>query len=215
MPIEVELKLRALDERPLLELEVARSLGPALLGPATTFEEIDRYLDTADERLAAARWACRLRKRRERSIVSLKGPREPAAQDGAALHRRPEVEGPATDDADPAAWPPSEAREFLARLSGGAPVSEYLRLHQRRTERAVLRDGARLATLSLDRVRVERGDRTLGGLFAVELEHAGGEERLLDEVAAALSAWRGLAPDHGTKLEHALYLADAVDRPAP
>jgi inorganic triphosphatase YgiF len=207
MPVEVELKLSASGAGPLEWLASVERLGKARLGPATTIDELDRYLDTPDRRLASARWACRLRTRGDRTIVSLKGPAEPGS--GGALHRRPEVEGPATAEPDPPAWPPSEARDFVDELRAGQPLAERLALAQRRTERAVLIDGARLGTLSLDRVRVLHDGAPLGELHVAELElTAGANEAQLGELAAALAAVEGLRPDPTTKLERALALLD-------
>ena len=211
--IEAELKFRAVDEEPLRSLAAATSLGPAQLGAARTVDELDRYLDTADLRLAAVRWACRLRAREGRTLVSLKGPAEHIA--GATLHRRPELEGPATPDPDPAAWPPSAARAQLLEMAAGAPLVERLRLAQRRTEREV-RGGRELSgLLSLDRVRVLRDGMEIGHLLMVELELdpaalAGG----LDPrpLAVALGAIPGLLPDPLTKLEHALGMVSEAGR---
>ena len=211
--IEAELKFRAVDEEPLRSLAAATSLGPAQLGPARTVDELDRYLDTADLRLAAVRWACRLRAREGRMLVSLKGPAEHIA--GATLHRRPELEGPATPDPDPAAWPPSAARAQLLEMAAGAPLVERLRLAQRRTEREV-RGGRELSgLLSLDRVRVLRDGIEIGHLLMVELEIdpaalAGGLDPR--HLAVALGAIPGLLPDPLTKLEHALGMVSEAGR---
>lgn len=206
--LETELKLRA-DEDALRRLAGVRSLGPALLGPPHAVDELDVYLDTDDRRLAAGRWACRLRSRGGRRWISLKGPAEHAR--GEAVHRRPEIEGPAPDgDAWRAAeWPPSPARELVLRLAGDAPLGELVSLRQRRTERDVSLDGRRVATLSLDRVEVLRGGRPLGTLRVVELEVVPGQEgewlgRLVDEMARQ----PGLQPEPSSKLEHALDLAE-------
>ncbi|HSM38390.1 MAG TPA: CYTH domain-containing protein, partial [Candidatus Limnocylindrales bacterium] len=93
--IEAELKLSATDDSALDSMAAAERLGPARLGPARTVLETDAYLDTPDGRLAAARWACRLRTRAERSWISLKGPA--THRRGAVLHRRPEIDGPVGD----------------------------------------------------------------------------------------------------------------------
>lgn len=211
--IEAELKFRAADERPLDSLAAAATLGPAELGPAHTADEVDRYLDTADLRLAAVYWACRLRSREGRMLVSLKGPAEHMA--GATLHLRPELEGPATPDPDPAEWPPSAARARLLEMTGDEPLIERLALAQRRTEREVREGHRRTGLLSMDRVRVLRGGMEVGRLLMVELEldpaalAAGLDPRPL---ATALEAVRGLRPDPLTKLEHALRMASGARR---
>jgi inorganic triphosphatase YgiF len=207
--LETELKLRA-SEAALGALAHEAALGPVRLGPARTIDEVDVYLDTDDGRLAAERWACRLRSRDGRRLVSLKGPAEHAA--GEHLHRRPEIEGPAPgNEADlphPATWPRSPARDLVLRLAGEAPLGERLTLRQQRTERAVAVDERRVATLSLDRVAVEVRGAPCGAFAVAELEvAAGGAGPWLDVVGALLLARPGLEPEPASKLERALELA--------
>lgn len=203
--LEVELKLRAETDAPLRVLAVVEQLGPAALGPATHAVEVDRYLDTADGRLAAAGWACRLRRRDFSTRISLKGPAQHMA--GASLHRRPEVEGPASEDEPIERWPASAALDRLMELSDGAPLAERLTLRQRRTERAVRLDGTRVGLLTLDRVRVEQHGRRRGSFLAVELElDPAALERGVQpaDLGAALMTVPGLREEPHTKLERAL-----------
>lgn len=202
---EVELKLIADEPAPLERLASASRLGPASLGRARTVAETDRYLDTRDGRFAGARWACRLRTREGRTIVSLKGPRERAAS-SSALHRRPEVEGPATKSLDPSSWPPSDARSLVLRLADGRPLAERFTLLQRRTERRVEVDGDDVGLLTLDRVEVRQQDRSHGELLVVELELGAGrgsDDALIASLDGALREIEGLVPDQRTKLERA------------
>lgn len=203
--VEAELKYTSLDERPLQALKLAEALGPARLGVARTVAELDRYLDTADLRLAAAHWACRLRTRDGRTIVSLKGPAE--HRPGDLLHLRPEVEGPADSDLDAPAWPPSPARDQLLAMTGGAPLAERFSLEQERTERDVSMEGTRIGGLSLDRVRVTHAGIEIGRMAVVELElDPGTLAQGLDHapLSLALSAVDGLVPDPSSKFERAL-----------
>jgi len=211
MRTEVEAKFLATSAEPLDDLASREMLGSARLGTARTAEEVDRYLDTDDGRLASAGWACRLRSRDGRTHISLKGP--PAETADGWHHRRPEEEGPATAQVDPDLWPASRARELLASLAAGRTLAEVLRLDQRRTEREVVIGSERIATLTLDRVSMVSGSSGLGELFVVELEldpAARGAERELDGLAAALDAVPGLAGDPRTKLEHALERRSAL-----
>ena len=203
--LESELKFRARTDAPLRRLAQVPALGPASLGALVEVDEMDRYLDTADGRLAAAGWACRMRDRAGTTIVSLKGP--PQQQPGSVLHLRPEVEGPATSSTAPGAWPASPARALLERLSGGAPLIERLTMRQRRLERPVTLAATPAGTLSIDTARVLAAGTERGILRVVELELdpaalAGG----LDPVplAAALSTIDGLEPEPQSKLELAL-----------
>lgn len=181
-------------------------IGPTELGPAAASSEVDVYLDTIDGALAAARWACRLRTRGARITVSLKGPPDQAARGW--LHRRPEAEGPATEERDATSWPPSPARDLLERLTGGAPLVERFVLHQERVERAVSDGEQRIGTLSLDTVDVEHGGAAIGRLHVVELELIAGteDETILEPLAREIERIPGLAPEPRTKLERALAL---------
>jgi inorganic triphosphatase YgiF len=208
--IEAELKFWAEDERPLRGLATVTGLGPAQLSPARIVDEVDRYLDTADLRLAAARWACRLRSREGRTLVSLKGPAE--HEPGDPLHRRPEVEGPVGPGLLPQTWPPSPARDQLLTLTGGVPLVERFRLKQERTERAVVLHGVRVGLLSLDRGTVLQRGVVLGRLAVVELElDPSALESGIDHapLAEALAAVPGLVADPSSKLERALALLTA------
>jgi inorganic triphosphatase YgiF len=205
--LESELKYRAETDAALDALASPPDLGPASLGPAHTVDETDRYLDTEDRRLARARWACRIRTREGRILVSLKGPSQHAA--GAALHQRPELEGPSDGSLDPASWPGSPARDLLLELTAGGQLRERVSLAQRRIEREVAVDGARVGLLSLDRSRVLHAGREVGVLRVVELEVlpdalVGGFDPA--PLERALAAIPGLTPDPASKLERALEL---------
>jgi inorganic triphosphatase YgiF len=204
---EVEAKFITDDPSVLAALSAAPTLGLAAVGPARAVREVDRYLDTAGGSLASARWACRLRTRDGGTRISLKGPAEVTADDW--HHRRPEIEAPATTSIDPADWPESEARQRLAALAGGAALVERFVLLQERTERDVLVEGERVATLSLDVVTILDRGMERGRLLVVELELTSAESLPGDRfeaLAATLAARAGLRPDPHTKLEHATAL---------
>ncbi len=212
-PVETELKLSATGPTPLRRLAEVPALGDAPLGTPETYLELDRYMDTDDGRLAAAKWACRLRSRSRTHRVSLKGPPISANGLGGALHRRPEIEGDASARPDPAGWPRSAARDRLLELAAGRPLHEQLSLRQRRTQRAVGGEHDRLGTLSLDRVLVVLGGEPVGRLWCVELELAGsglaGDRAVtarLPGLLADLLRIVGLTIEPLTKLERALAL---------
>ena len=171
MPTEVEAKFRAETAGPLGRARFASASwargARARLAPST--RSIATWTPpTAGWRPHAGRAAfARGRARR--------GSRSRARRSGRSSgwrHRRPEVEGPATDVVDPDGWPASPALELLERrCAAGQPLVERLRLYQARTERAVtLADGTSLGTLTLDRVRMTANGTDLGRLFVVELE---------------------------------------------
>jgi inorganic triphosphatase YgiF len=212
-PVETELKLSAIGPGPLRRLTNVPALGDIPLGRPERFLELDHYLDTNDGRLASARWACRLRDRSGDHVVSLKGPPVAGSDLGGALHRRPEIEGPASAQLDPDTWPASAARDRLVQLSGGRPLSVQFILRQTRTQRAVWDDVHRVGTLSLDWVQVVREDVLAGRMWGVELELAdpavggsNGTASYLPRLLEDLVSFGGLTVEPLTKLERAMAL---------
>ncbi|HEY4752631.1 MAG TPA: CYTH domain-containing protein, partial [Candidatus Limnocylindrales bacterium] len=108
VPMEVELKFRMTDaatgDRLIAGDELA---GFTALGPAETSNVEDRYVDTPDGALAAAGYAGRLRSDDHTTLITLKGLRR--VDDGGAVHRREELEGPALEGEAAASWPESAA----------------------------------------------------------------------------------------------------------
>ncbi len=204
MPTEIEAKFRVDDPGRLDRLAADPMLGPAALGRARSVEEVDAYLDTGERALERAGWACRLRSRGAVVTVSLKGTADGPSSGG--IHRRPEVEGPATASREPRDWPPSPARDLVDELRRGDQLVELLTLRQRRTERGVTVGETTLGILSLDAVTVHVGEVEHGTFHAVELElatEAADGEGALAQLAAVLAAHDGLVPDRLTKLERA------------
>jgi inorganic triphosphatase YgiF len=213
MEIEHEAKLLAADAGALDRLASLESLDGVGLGPAAALDEVDRYVDTDDGRLAARRWACRIRTRGTTTIVSLKGPASPG--DGAGIHRRPEVEGPTDGTDDPDRWPASPARDLVDELRHGRPLLERFRLEQRRVERPMELDARPIGVLSLDHVTVRRGDRHAGTFHVAELElrpdavpGPSAAVDLLRRLVVAAASFGGLEPDPSTKLERAVALLE-------
>ncbi|MGZ3586033.1 MAG: CYTH and CHAD domain-containing protein [Candidatus Limnocylindrales bacterium] len=210
-PVEVELKYRVLDQAGLERLLDTEWLADHATGPWRTIELEDRYLDTRDERIAAGGFAARLRREGEAIELTLKSRSEGEGPSG-ALFRRIELEGPADDGLDAAAWPDSDARARLLELTGGAALQERFRLRQVRRERE-LRGSDGWALLSLDEVRVDAAGSDLGGGTFLELEARGGAERLLQEVGALLEASGAVTPEGRSKEALARELIAAQRKP--
>ncbi|MGH2466258.1 MAG: CYTH domain-containing protein, partial [Candidatus Limnocylindrales bacterium] len=97
-PLEVELKYAVRDRSALEQALVAERLGGLVVGPWRTVMVVDRHLDTPDGAIRRHGFAARLRRTGDETVISLKG----AAVDGSggALHRRAEIEGPASEALD-------------------------------------------------------------------------------------------------------------------
>ena len=210
-PIEIELKYRMTDVATGERLIAAEDLaGFGALGPATTVHNEDRYLDTPDGALAAAGYAGRIRTGGAGTVITLKGLRR--EDDGGAVHRREELEGPADAATGAVDWPASAARDAIIEIAGGAALIDLVTIRQARRKRLYGRDGA-VVEVSVDDVEVVAGERIVERFAELELELREGDEHALDALADLLSEVEELMPAETSKLERAL---EALRRePAP
>ena len=130
-PIEVELKYRMTDIATGDRLIAADALaGFTAEGDARETITDDRYLDTIDRALTDAGYACRIRSSERGRLIALKGLRR--LDDGGAIQRRVELEGPADPAVAPADWAASKARDMVVRIAGGEPLRELATRGRRR-----------------------------------------------------------------------------------
>lgn len=205
--MEIEAKFAVPDRTIYRQLARLRSLAHFTLHPTRVSQIADRYFDTADGRLRAGGFACRLRAEGEMIVATLKG----LGGATAAVHRRAEEEVRlAAWMPDPTAWPESPARTLALELTAGAPLLPLFDLAQRRA-RADLLEGERcVAELSLDAVHVD-----LTGLrrpikpsyyeLEIELAPAGHEADLAAIVTELTDKW-ALRGESRSKYERALEL---------
>ena len=212
-PVEIELKYRLL--APLGMEAVLGYAAAAGFEPDGEVEEMrirDRYVDTADGRLASAGVAARIRHRPDGVRVTVK---TRTARIG-AMHRRTELESPATDSLDPTDWPASPARDAVATHAHGSMLVETVTLDQLRRFVEVT-DGTSRIEISLDDVSVLADGRVLDRFEELEAELLGGDETALATLAAAIEVDAAVSHEKGSKLERAMAaLADAgVATPRP
>lgn len=199
--MEIEAKFAVPNRQAYRSLLRLRDLAGYTLIPTATAQVSDRYFDTADSRLLAAGYSCRLRTEGASVLATLKG------LGGAlgAVHQRDEQEIQLpTWTPDVMAWPASPARDLALRLTGGAVLQPLFDLEQQRS-RADVMDGAhRVAELSLDAVRVAVGQRpALYYELEVELKQDGTEADLT-RIAQVLSTDHKLTPESRSKFARAL-----------
>lgn len=199
--MEIEAKFAVPNRGTYRALLRLRELAGYALIPTASAQVTDRYFDTADGRLLAAGYACRLRAEGGSALATLKG--LGGAQ--GALHRREEQEVQLDVwTPDVTAWPPSPARDLALTLSGGAALQPLFDLEQHRTRADVVDGARRVAELSLDAVRAVIGRRpALYYELEVELKAEGTEEDLA-RLSQALAAKYSLRPEPRSKFERAL-----------
>ncbi len=199
--MEIEAKFTVPDRQVYTQLARLRKLAGYGLVKAGVVVATDQYFDTADRRVLAGGYACRLRRQGEMLIATLKGV---GGAEG-AVHRRDEREAqlPAWSAA-PAAWPESDARSLALELTGGAALHLLFTLTQRRRRASVMQGKRRVAELTLDAVRVLIG-RKPTSYFELEVELApDGTEADLAAIARELADAWGLTPAPRSKFERAL-----------
>lgn len=210
--MEIEAKFSVPDEQAFRQLLEATALAGHRLGEALVANLHDRYLDTAQGAIRARGYACRLRRRDDVYIATLKG----MGGASGAVHRRVEHEIELAEPLPPHAWPPSAARDLALRLCENQALTVLFDVDQVRHTRPLYDGDRAVAKLNLDRVRVGRGDFEAATSLELEVELLpdGREEDLHALVVALQEGW-GLTPETRSKFERGLDLfgldvADAV-----
>ncbi len=166
----------------------------------------DTYLDTPDQRLMAAGYACRCRHYGDQAHINLKG----LGMSDGTVHRREEV-AIAIDETTltrPNAWPESTARSIVSDLGNNQDLHILFEIHQQRHIGYLTDPGrTRIAEVSVDDVTFQ-GDNWQRQTTELEIEllREGGEDDL-DRAIRALSEWPGLVPQPTSKFERGMGLA--------
>lgn len=205
--MEIEAKFRVEERESFAVLRAASELGGYVLRCAPHPEQQrNTYYDTADGRLAQARYGLRIREIDGRSVATLKGPGTPRE----GLHQRAEWEVPAHHP-DPATWPESAAREEAQRLLGGAELLPLLTIETSRHHIVALRqeesgEQQEIAELALDEGIIQAKGRTRP-FRELEIELLpSGTHADLEALVAAVQHHMPLIPENRSKLEQGLAL---------
>lgn len=164
----------------------------------------DTYLDTPQQRILAAGYACRRRmaEGQDGLLITLKG----LGNTAGAVHRREEFEFAVGENQPPDQWPPSVARDRVLQLIGEAELQPIADVHQARITRRVVQGERQVAELSLDEWTVV-GEAEAQTFFEVEVELLPlGTEQDLSAIVACLSGEWKLVPEPQSKFERALVM---------
>ncbi len=199
--MEIEAKFAIPNRDVYRQLVRLRAAAGYDLIPVGSVQVTDEYFDTADARLLAAGYTCRLRAEDSVFVATLKG----LGGVTGVVHRRDEQEVrlPARLS-DPALWPESAARTLAQELTGAAVLQPLFQLRQQRTRADVMAGSRRAAQLSLDAVRAAVGQRpALYYELEIELTPDGTEADLAALASALADAWQ-LTPEPRSKFARAL-----------
>ncbi len=203
--VEVELKYEVVPPNAGDRYLVAPELGPFEPAGAVRSASItDSYVDTSDWAVARAGYAARLRRSGKGTRFELKSMAAPRN----GLHKREELDGPASQGTPPAEWPDSPARSALLGLCGDAPLLELLTIRQQRRYRRLRTPSGEGAPtrveLSVDEVEVQLDGRCLDRWSELEVELEDGPEAPLRSLAELLDRDTDLRRSSPSKMERAV-----------
>jgi len=200
--VEIEAKFAVPDMSTFQRLLAAKTLAGMRLVAGTTQEIHDRYLDTPDQAIRRGGYACRLRQRAGKRLLTFKGLGGAAG----AIHQRAEHETtlPAGASLVPTSWPNGPARDLAEKLCQDQPLETLFDLHQTRHIRMLANGDRTIAELSLDEVQV---GATVYLELEVELTLNGTMDDLRRIAHDLVTTWH-LAPEPRSKFELALATLD-------
>lgn len=209
--IETEAKFLIPDSATFSALQQLNQLGDFELRPLDSKTVVDRYLDTADQSLFRAGLACRLRRVKDRQIITLKA-LTPAA---GTIHRRQEIEMEMTADAfqadQPHSWHQSELKQRVVEIAGPAPLHTLFTLYQTRHQFQALWQGQPVIEFSLDEVSLHDPAVVDYRELEAELLEPGSEADLTRFLRALQVTWP-LQAETQSKFERALAALSLKDR---
>jgi triphosphatase len=207
---ELELKFAIAERTSLAEVaEIAlwldRIFPPGAGERWRELEISDRYFDTPGGALAASGHGARLRQIGDRTTLTVK--QDIDVRGG--LHRRLELEAPASGTLRPTDWPPSRARARIESVVGRRRLIERFVVHQQRRERR-LRLPEAVVLLSIDEARVEVAGWPAGELRQLEAELADGDPAVMRLVGRRIGRNDLLKAEPRSKLTIAAGLAEGA-----
>jgi CHAD domain-containing protein len=127
------------------------------------------------------------------------------------LHRREELESPATRSLDPAQWPDSPAKSRVVEVAGGRRLIERFRAEQERHEVEAQLDGT-VVVVSLDEADIWTAGRLAGSLKQLEVELRSGDETALRFLAEEIAAAGIGVPESRSKMAIALAMVGEAEK---
>ncbi|MBN1315042.1 MAG: CHAD domain-containing protein [Anaerolineales bacterium] len=207
---EIEAKFTILNRKTFKQLQSTDYFAGYAAGDRTLRQVVDTYIDTAQRSIMLANYACRIRKRETKTLLTLKAL---GSQEG-SIQRRSEYEVLLTGEADPldtSAWPDSPAKELVQTLIGDALLDVLFTIRQNRSICNLYDDARVVAELSLDAVRFDSGVP----FFELEVElRPDGTEKELEQIAETLKNQWALIPASGSKFERGLAWKERISASA-
>lgn len=195
---ETEVKFIIPDKDTFTALKNVIAFDDFQLRPIGSKSNIDRYLDTADKRLFQAGYACRIRQKNHKQILTLKSLTPPEGD----IHRRQEIEM-VVDSERPEAWTQGEAKDLLLGIIGEQQLQSLFTIYQTRHKYHVLLENQPIIELSLDEVSLNDANKIDYFELEGELLESGAEDDLRRFSQSLQDNWH-LQPGTRSKFERAL-----------
>lgn len=191
-------------------LAAARVPGFSVTAAATK-DLHDTYFDSADWRLHAARYTCRVRTKGAASELTLKAMAE---AEGAIRSRRELTETLAHDAAIAPAVAPGPAGQLIRNAIGRRPLVPLFSLHTHRQAFVLADQAGTLGEIAVDETTVPLSDASPARFARVEVEVDAGAVKRAQRFVDVLVAAAGLAPAGTSKFQAAL-AATGQEVPGP
>lgn len=207
--IETEAKYIIPNASIFAELQKLTSVGDFKLKSVGTRTFTDLYLDTAQQQILQAGYACRIRKGQDRQLLTLKA-LSPAE---GSMHRRREIETEIQSDT-PSNWQDSEAKRLVLEIAGQDSLQTLFVIFQTRHQFHALSDNQPVIEFSLDEVSLQDRDSVDYFELEAELIEAGTEANLSAFIDALQANW-SLQPESKSKFERGLALLSTSNKRSP
>jgi len=197
--LEIEAKFLIPTIAMFKQLQNLTQLGSFFLQSIGTKQVVDTYLDTSGKQILQSNFACRIRKRGEETILTLKS-LTPAE---GIVHRRQELEAVGHND-QPLTWPNSPAQSLLLDMIGIEPLETLFTIQQTRYKYHVILNDQPIIELSLDKVWLNHTTDPTYYELEAELLSAGTDDDLIHFTTLLRDNW-ALMPESQSKFERALH----------
>ena len=194
-PIEVEVKYKVSKGDLFQRLTAMKSMGSYTLEWKRRQFFVDTYLDTADNLMERAGFACRVRNVAHRRTLTVKSLEEGVN----GIHQRreyecalPPEEGHSGAKADIVSWPDCPAVSHIKKITGENVMRDLLTLRRLRKSAVVLDKKRAILLLSLDEAYLNLGTSDGKRHDLIEIEAELIEEGTMDDLTAFTETFRSL-----------------------
>jgi len=208
--VEVEWQFAAADVASVAAWLAAARVPGYSITPGATKELHDTYFDTADWRIHAARYTCRVRNKGGSSELTLKA----MAEAEGSMRSRRELTEPISVGTQSPVFAPGPAGQLIRNVAGKRPVMPIFSLHTHRQTFALADEGGTIGEIAVDETMVPVAEAEPRRFSRVEVEVDADAVERARRFVDVLVAATNLTPAGTSKFEAAL-AATGQEVPGP